>query len=412
MKNKFVHNVKMKIITKTVSTLFIVLSVSFSAIPQTSNTSLPQLKNCRTVIDLDQCDCKNQMEIRQQIFSSNPSLNNTLEARKRNLFFYNTMNMIAEPSSVSSLLNVTINNNPAAQKKPFILDANAQVPIALGGKQWNLNTLHVIPQFKVRIFQNDISQNDSSLPVRTPSYMPGLVYYFGFKNLYSERQNIHKFWFGGIKAFHHSNGQDQEEFTSSGKINTYNGNFGEQVVFETLGGYFTEFGLNDRNIPTRCFYSKIGLEIHPRKLTNQDFLNYKIYGRNRINIQSGLSIINVYDEYIRDGETCYIVAKDLSKERWRFIFNFSYILDKIYNTGENINNLKQQSLFSLKRLNTYFTVHYVIPGSINAAAFVQTGYWGSDQYNIYFQQSIFQFQIGLSFAFFKYPKRGDLQSNN
>ena len=396
------------------------------------------------------------------------NINNAINQRNDALDFYNLLVDISEPSTLSIFTNYTYNINNYS-KKPFILDANLQIPIALGGKKWisngrMLHSLHVIPQFKVRIFMNDrnapgdpygIIQGDESLPVRTPSYIPRLTYYFTWRNLFRDSTQhgpgsiYNRSLFFGFSAFHHSNGQDGPEFYDDpsinvsnaeyGDINVYNGNFGENLAFELISGGVIEyrsrrqiqtnrrdsafFSLGDsRSIRTnylvddypfnRRWYWRASFEFHLPGLTNKDFAEYDLYGRYRLNLQSGFSWIPAFRDLVlgqRNNQYHWVQTTPYQpKEAWRLVGNIQYILDPVYNDG----NLLSQSripFLDLKRLNIYATLFWRMTGSPNSALFFQTGYWGSDNYNIYFKEQIIQLRIGAAFAFFKYPKLADFQ---
>lgn len=359
-----------------------------------------------------------------------------LDDRFQALSFYNTMNMIAEPSTISFIgTDYTWHRVRADRKKIFLLNADICTPISIGGKKWKRNTIQVIPQFKVRIFQNDIiSHNDRSNPVRTPSYLPGITYYFscnkGFKSFENERSGG---WYFGVRAFHHSNGQDGNEFNADGTINVYNGNFGEQLVGELIAGYVREYNNRDTSIPhtntkqrlpnrtqfgksgapNRMFYVRAGVEWHePSAVTNQEFRKYTLYGQNRLNIQGGYAFYAITRDIIFSGkDSCYhAVTPAQTKERVRLVGNINYILDEFYATGNRAESNRLPMLHA-RRLNIYATAYYRIPGAPHAAAFLQLGYWGSDNYNMYFQQSLVHLRFGLALAFFRYPKSGDLRDN-
>ncbi len=335
---------------------------------------------------------------------------NILNDRNNSLYFYKTMNLIAEPTTLSSFSDLVAYEKSERQKDPFVINGDVQPPIALGGKRWNYNTIHIVPHFKVRIFENNKTRGDSSLPVRTPSYMPELIWYFSFKSISQTILNDGAFYFGAFKAFHHSDGQDGNEFDKNGTVNFYNGNFGENAVFELMIGRYWEDRYANSLDPQNLQYIKLSYEYHDRNLTTKAFLNHYMYGRNRLNFQYGLSLMDMYNECIVDNGICYFVANNQVKERWRFVFNFNYITDRKYFSGDNIYKLKKENFFAVKRLNIYATGYWIIPGSVNAALFLQAGYWGSDSYNIYFAQSIAEIRFGLAAAFFRYPKSGDLQN--
>ncbi len=55
-----------------------------------------------------------------------------------------------------------------------------------------------------------------------------------------------------------------------------------------------------------------------------------------------------------------------------------------------------------KRLNVEANYYKRIPTSPNAAGFVAVGFYGSDPYNIYYENSYFYFRVGLALGFFVY----------
>src|SRR5688572_11057153 len=54
----------------------------------------------------------------------------------------------------------------------YIISADIIPQFVLGGA-WTRFTAHLTARYKVRIFRNSSAAGDSSLPVRTPSFMPG-----------------------------------------------------------------------------------------------------------------------------------------------------------------------------------------------------------------------------------------------
>ena len=203
-------------------------------------------------------------------------LNERLRIRKRNFNFHKTLRYIQPPSTLSggTITSYTI-NTLGYDKKNFVLDADVQFPIAIGGKRFGLNTIQIIPRFKVRIFQDDQNvpfgvAGDTSLAVRTPSTIPGIAYYFSFnrwwdptrrydralKNEFprNERHEFRDNKYLGVYIFHHSNGQDGNEIAPNDSVNIYNGNYGEQVVFEFIYGQQRKF------VPTGDLYGQRKLE--------------------------------------------------------------------------------------------------------------------------------------------------------
>ena len=242
--------------------------------------------------------------------------------------------------------------------------------------------------------------------------------------------------FLGLHIFHHSNGQDANEFNPDGTINLYNGNFSEFVIGELILGSVKEFySQNSKQYsdtgkkqksktlevpthyhtpftePNRMEYYKAGFEYHDKSITDSAFLAHNLYGRFRLNLQGGYSLTPSSTDIILGKDSVYYAVTPVqSKESWRFVLNISYILDPVYNSGDEFTQTPVNILNLSKRANFNLTAYCrSILASPNAALFLQVGYYGSDPYNIYFQQSFWQIRAGLALAFFKYPTSGDLQ---
>ncbi|NQU55337.1 MAG: hypothetical protein HQ522_22705 [Bacteroidetes bacterium] len=399
----------------------LILIVTFPAKSQeTNDTTITILNNLN--VDLNR-------------FNSLPQDNKLIFlVRNQTSDFFNTQLVLAEPSTISSkyfFLDKTFNSEAALQKKDFVLNADIQIPIGLGGPLWNirkigwLSTVQIIPHFKVRIFDNDNKMGDKSLPVRTPSYIPRLTYYGTHKSLWRIKAISH-YW--GISGYHHSNGQDGNEFNENGTVNIYNGNFGEQLVFDFIyGGLYTSnpvrYKIGRKGIKVKkrkpnkmIYYSekvvhdiywKVIYEYHSKSLTNKSFKDHSLYGRNRLNLQIGYIKAPIYITKVfsntNSGEWHEITQQE-TKELFRFILNTNYILDNKYSNGD-LNSTEQVTIINLqKRLNIYLTGYLRIRGTPYSALFLQAGYWGTDNYNIYFQQSLWQIRAGLALSFFKYPR--------
>ncbi|HEU5293086.1 MAG TPA: hypothetical protein VFU05_20715 [Cyclobacteriaceae bacterium] len=355
-----------------------------------------------------------------------------IDRRASNFYFFSTIRKISEPSTISFPFLSLTHNVTGTQKKPFVLDADIQTPIAIGGKRFSIGnwmyTIHVIPRFKVRIFQDDPSVGDESIPVRTPSTIPGVAYYGALRKWWDDKEEKRGYSFEnifvGLYAFHHSNGQDGPELDTIniGQVNTYNGNFGEQVAFEfILGGKTSSDDIpkinSNRNAKKEAdnspgkqmflkvyqrseLYWKVSYELHPRKASNQVFDSLSIYGRHRLNLNVGLSLMPRLWEFIGDGKTWWDVSNEANYERWRFTLNANYIMDGDYASGNTLNPEQVKQFDLSRRLNLWLTAYWVIGFSQHAALFTQVGYYGSDNYNIYFNQSLWNFKLGIAFGFF------------
>lgn len=347
--------------------------------------------------------------------------------------FHEIMRIIANPSTNSAFSNVRWVTD-GYQKKPFVLDSDINIPIAIKIPGY-FSTIHIIPRFKFRIFQNDLDfpyQNgDQSLPVRTPSAMPGIAYYFTTKKAWdgSATSSLLRNKYFGIYAYHHSNGQDGPEIdTANDNVNLYNGNFSEGLVFEFIWGgkkiyvsednpdYFDLINLKllENNRPGKSLtvkpslarkelYWRIGYEWHPKALTNAVFDELNLLSRYRMTYNISLLQMPTKVKYIGDGQKWCLLEKEKPYEKWRHVLHGSFALDHNYYRG-NISNREQISLFNLsKRLNIHYTCYYVLGESKHTALFGQIGYVGSDDYNIYLNESYFNLRCGIAFAFFHQP---------
>lgn len=363
------------------------------------------------------------------------SLEAVLDRRARGVDFRKSIHLISNPSMISvKASDQAIQLDKAYQKKDYILNLDARVPVTIGGKRWSrksgVHSFQLFPEFKVRIFNDDPAFNDTSLPVRTPSYMGGLNYFFAPSCFWKRdaETDFLKFKYVSLQGYHHSNGQDGDEFNTDGSINVYNGNFGEQIVLVGMIGGVKETTINrdfkissshqpkartqsihDHSISNLIYYWKMSFEFHEKEaLTSKAFLQYNLYGRNRIKGEFGWLLTPLYRDLIKSGNKYIAVTKTEQKEKFRLILNFSYITDVQYSIGD-MNSQERMSYGRFdKRLNLYATLHYRMPGAPHAGLFLQAGYWGSDDYNIYFQQSLVHIRGGISIGFFKYPTKGDL----
>src|SRR4051812_15301760 len=247
-------------------------------------------------------------------------------------------------------------------------------------------TIHLVARYKVRILHDDEAAGDSSFAVRTPSFMPGAILYFPIGYIDDEIPNI-KYW--GISIFHHSNGQDGNEFNHDGSFNLYDGNFSTNYIepsyhFRRRKYLMQPVSEKAQNTKPnyRDFYGSAGLELH---FKTADSLKSS-YGNQRINLELGyISVIKDWDEYHGHKLNNYFYG-----ENYRVVFDFTYI------AGD-----RDKGLTSLdKRINTDISYYWRIKGSPNASLFASTGYYGSDPYNIYYANSYFFFRAGIALGFF------------
>jgi|GEM_PF-1469284 len=353
--------------------------------------------------------------------------------RIKQIDFYRSMSSIRNPSTLSALTNYRWHTSGYG-KKPFILDGDLNMPIPIRGPVIGnlLNAFHVIPRFQFRIFANDVDfpyrVGDKSNPVRTPSAMPGFAWYMTHRDHWdsshyaTDTDKNDLYW--GLYAYHHSNGQDGSELdtTDDGviRVNLYNGNFGEQVVFEpTIGGRVVfpsriyrcdeeakSSGdlVDHRESVTQIFYWQLSYEWRPDAWTNSTYDDHDIYGKNRVKMMLNFIRLNTEFENLYDGKDYERVTNESFYEKVRLVFNTSYIADANYKSGD-ITDLRDVSLWNIsKRLNVDLSAHYIPDWTKNMAFFLKAGYTGSDEYNVYFQDSYVHYKFGVSFTFFDQPE--------
>lgn len=406
------------------------------------NAQVPETYRGKEIVPLDKSI--SDIEAYYEEISDSLLSPEVLERRSKSLSFYEEMKIVSEPSTLSVIgTHWKYQFNRADQKKQYVLNWDTKIPIALGGKGWAsrhwISSVHIEPLFKVRIFRNDHAFGDSSLPVRTPSLMGGITYFGTPLNWWlQDKGNYVQSHYFAFRGYHHSNGQDGQHFDSTGNVYVYNGDFGEQVIFDFMAGGIYNFyskkketqdlkeeqkreDWDEKRIrkkhayanpnPTnhnRMLYWRLGYEWHPVKVfgidnTSVNWLPHNLYGRHRFNLQVSYSIIPQYRDLLYDGKSKYYqLTRYQSKELFRFVWNFKLIADPTYNVG-SINDLSPANIGH--RINTNLTAYWRIIGTQGAAIFAQAGYYGSDNYNIYFQRQFVEFRCGLAYGFFKYPKR-------
>lgn len=212
----------------------------------------------------------------------------------------------------------------------------------------------VTPQIILRMY------NEESLPVRTPSYMPHITFYYSI----GKELSINNFTIFG-KIAHHSNGQEDDFYMENSNINYHSGNFSTN--------YF-EFGLiktfYDTNLKAAQFFSS-SLEIHPERFSDIELR--KLYSFYRWNNQFAIFKLP-YETTEGQKEK----AKFSLKGQITWLFG-------------DVNNWE---FFSLNRIITSLTFYYHPPFLEDIGLFVQY-YHGQDYYNIYFPKSRDIFRIGF-----------------
>jgi hypothetical protein len=354
--------------------------------------------------------------------------NKVLEAREGAQSFFQTLQYVSDLSLMSaySESDKVWPNKPEFPTKPFFMTAQINTPVPIGGK-WAKTVrsglrfaLFFHPDIEIRLLSNDKSRGDSSSPIRTPSFRPGLTFFITQKKLWDDRNDKHYFAF---KVYHHSNGQDGTHFRpqDNGYYNRYNGDFSDLVIFQFIyGGIMSwdhQFADSNKLINhnrynkvvynSSSIYWKAAFTFYPPAFIDSVLYVRSMYGKYRTEVQLGWIYAPVYQEGIRGRHDSRFIPmyKPEKKERFRVYLDMEYIWDLPYRTGP-LQSQQNVAIYDItKRLNITITGSYRIWGTPFAGLFAQIGYYGSDPYNVYFQQSMFFVRAGLSTGFLMYKNK-------
>lgn len=294
----------------------------------------------------------------------------------------------------------------------YILSADIIPQFVIGG-EWTRFTAHLTARYKVRILHNNNVAGDSSLPVRTPSFMPGATLYYALHRTPPEIKSLN---YVSLSFFHHSNGQDGNELNENGDLNLYNGNFSTNYLepaYNFRRRYFDKTVMakkicEDARPNYLDVYGRVGYEIH----FNTTAELKSSYGTQRLNLLFGFIRVRNYCDYVKGkqvnlSDTTIQVGDSYYRERYRTVFSATLI-----------GGSRDRGLSDLKhRLNVDINFYYRIPSSPNTSAFFGFGYTGSDTYNIYYEQNYFYVRAGIALGFFVAPnivgsKRMDTTERN
>ena len=317
-------------------------------------------------------------------------------------------------------------NNKDFAAKPYFMQAQINTHLPIGGK-WAKTVkgglrfaLFLHPDIEIRLLRNDKSRGDTSTPIRTPSFKPGLSFFFTQSKLWDNRPDKHYF---GFKAYHLSNGQDGLHFRpqDNGYYNRYNGDFSDLVIFQFIyGGFYTldhlPIDTNARINHSRynrvlyssyTLYWKGSFTVYPPQFIDSVLYHKSMYGKYRTEVQLGWIVAPIYQGgiYNKHDHTFAPMYLPEQRERFRIYLDMAYIWDVPYRTGP-LQNLQNVPIYDItKRLNIALTGSFRIWGTPFAGLCAQVGYYGSDPYNVYFQQSLFFIRAGLSAGFLNYKNK-------
>jgi len=250
-------------------------------------------------------------------------------------------------------------------------DSYVTFPVNIGNIKPLMFEANVSPSFKIRerkdsrlmgVLTGQIiirMYDETSYPVRTPSYIPQMTFYF----LTGNKQASKKLTLFG-RFGHHSNGQEANFYNEDGTINLISGNFATN---------FIELGLikssHSKHLNAFKFF-KSSIEVHPKNWMLSE-MNGKYSGFRWHNTFSAFKLPR---NNLESGNRPNISLK--LETTWMF---------------DSVNNW---NTFDLNRLNLGLTFYYHPKFLEDIGLFVQF-YHGMDYYNIYFNHQIDTIRFGL-----------------
>ncbi len=266
-----------------------------------------------------------------------------------------TFNMFRDPSYV--MFGSGIGN-----LEPLVFEADI-IPYFMISLNKNVRWgIELSPRILMRMYDSH------SHPVRTPSYMPRVTFFYQF----IDRERGHSDLFAYFSLLHHSNGQDGNFYnTDSTTINTHTGSFSTNW-FE--GGFFLSRPNN------KLIFITNYIKLYAAYSYNQDKELNRIYGRLRffVNVKNTVKLSDVFKVIVPN--------KDNSRH---------YILNQSIRVGWIAGNLNNRKPLDAKRLIFNYTLSFKPAFLKNLDIFVDY-YYGQDYYNIYFNRPLNVIRIGIA----------------
>jgi len=252
-----------------------------------------------------------------------------------------TFNMFREPSYI-------LFGSGFGNLEPLIFEGNLApyFMISISEKvRWGIE---LSPRIVIRMY------NKYSLPIRTPSFMPKVTFFYQFL----DKENGKRDLFTYISAMHHSNGQEGDFFLADSiTINTLTGNFSTNWV---EGGFFLSrpnakvlFNTNYIKLYTTYNY------LQEKKLSGT-------YGRLRffVNVKSTVKLSKAF--------RIIVAPNDKNKK---------YVFDQSIKLGWIAGKLNDEQTFNIKRLILDYSLSFTPTFLKDVNIFIQY-YYGQDYYNI------------------------------
>ena len=236
--------------------------------------------------------------------------------------------------------------------EPLLFEANVN-PSFIVRKRKDSKLMAVLtPQIIIRMY------NEESYPVRTPSYIPQITFYYLVNK--KDAQN-----YLGIfgKIAHHSNGQDGSFYNDDGSINLQTGNYATNYL--ELGILKTSYSNSLKAIKT----IKSSIEIHPNSWILEE-------------LKGQFSAVRWHNSFT----SFKFPLNEAQSDR----ANFSLKAE----TTLMLDNYNGLPMFDLDRVNASLSFYYHPKIFEDVGIFVQF-YLGMDYYNIYFKHQISVIRFGI-----------------
>ena len=236
---------------------------------------------------------------------------------------------------------------------PLVFEANISPSFIIRERQDSRLMAVLTSQIIIRMY------NEESYPVRTPSYIPQISFYY----LISDKQSANFNTFFG-KIAHHSNGQNEDFFDEYGNVNLLSGNFATN--FFELGLIHTTYS----EALNAVKFFKTSFEVHPRS-----WMLEQLHGT-----YSGFRWHNTFSAFKLPTSNLVQDSRPNISLKLETTWMFDQVND--WNT------------FNLNRLNASLTFYYHPKFLEDVGLFVQF-YHGMDYYNIYYQDQMNLIRFGI-----------------
>lgn len=222
----------------------------------------------------------------------------------------------------------------------------------------------IAPAILIRMFA------ERSMPVRTPSYMPQVSFYYQLnKNLENKRVQ-----YAYLTLAHHSNGQENSFLNENGSYNTLSGDFATNYFI--VGSFFNR---KMQNLQSTGEYFHTAMEIHAD------------IGRSK-ELEGKYSFVRWHNDFrIFRYSSKKQAVKNQNSPKFQTTLKTTWLFGEI----------NQASQFDIEqRLNVSLTFNYM-PEVLRDVSLFANLYSGEDYYNMQFFRRITVFRIGIQAYSFK-----------